>query len=219
MQSLTDTITFLTRALLGPSSNDRPGFNQIGDLHVESIEALARQRLHNCERYIQGVNQNFESYNKRLSIRESISAKRLTILASLFLPLSLVSSLLSMQTRFKNLHLLLYDFLGVFILISSLTILAYSAVRIGYVIKSLPALNPWRALEIAQHHPFARYYYFTAGGLSLLYSLSWAIVLSSFVVGMVLNVTLGLKVLGFGFAGEFALLILFLFGRRMYLYH
>jgi hypothetical protein len=29
MQSLTDTISFLTRALLGPTSNDRPGLDQL----------------------------------------------------------------------------------------------------------------------------------------------------------------------------------------------
>ena len=47
----------------------------------------------------------------------------LSILASVFLPLSLATSILSMQTRFVDLHFLLYDFCGVIVLLATLVLM------------------------------------------------------------------------------------------------
>ena len=50
---------------------------------------------------------------KRSNIQESNAVKRLTILASIFLPLSLTAGLLSMQNRLKDIHLVLWDFIAI----------------------------------------------------------------------------------------------------------
>lgn len=95
-------------------------------------------------------NQRYELFLKNLSIDDSVSIKRLTVLAAFFLPLSLATSLLSMSTRFKDLHLLLYDFVGVFFLISTFTILGYFALGIYTRLSSMEIFrlnstySPWK---------------------------------------------------------------------------
>ena len=90
------------------------------------LRAFCSQRLSNIKQHLDRINGQFENFNNELNVRESYSVKRLIIVASIFLPLSLASSVLSMQTRFVDLHLLLYDILGVFCLISSFTLVVYS---------------------------------------------------------------------------------------------
>ena len=55
------------------------------------------------------------------TLHESRRVQLLSLLAIIFLPLSLASSILSMQTRFVDLHYLLYDFFGVIFLLGTLT--------------------------------------------------------------------------------------------------
>ena len=66
----------------------------------------------------------------------SAGVTRLTLLAAIFLPASLSSSLLAMSTRFKDLNLLLYDFIGVFFLLGALALFAYGAVIAGTRIRA-----------------------------------------------------------------------------------
>jgi hypothetical protein len=69
-------------------------------------------------------------------MNENASVKRLTIMASLFLPMTLSTSLLSMQTRVIDLRLLIWDFLGVFFLIGTLMMVSYALVRTLLDLKS-----------------------------------------------------------------------------------
>jgi hypothetical protein len=127
-----------------------------------------------------------------LNVHESESVKRLTILAAFFLPLSLSSSILAMDKRLVDLHLLLYDFVGVFTIIASLAILLYIVIGLGIKVA--------RRVSVAfNFHPEKEGSWKTVNYSFAL--ILWAIVTSSFIVGMVKDVILGLEVLGYLLAG------------------
>src|SRR5207248_2743778 len=72
-----------------------------------------------------------------LNIQESEIVKRLTILAAVFLPLSLATGVLSMQTRFAHLGYLLYDLIGVFLLVGFIAILVFCILKLRVHIMAL----------------------------------------------------------------------------------
>jgi hypothetical protein len=57
--------------------------------------------------------QRYNLYLDTLSMNDSLNVKRITILVSGFLQLSLIAGLLSMLTRFANLEFLIYNFVVV----------------------------------------------------------------------------------------------------------
>ena len=63
------------------------------------------------------------------SIAQASSLKRLTILASIFLPVSLASSLLSMNTRAATLGVLWYDFFGMSVSVGFIMYVVYLVFR------------------------------------------------------------------------------------------
>ena len=63
------------------------------------------------------------------SIAQASSLKRLTIFASVFLPISLASSLLSMNTRAATLGVLWYDFFGVSLVLGFIMYAVYQVFR------------------------------------------------------------------------------------------
>ena len=149
----------------------------------------------------------YDLFMKDLSIEDSISSKRLTILAAIFLPLSLATSILSMQTRFVNLHLLLYDFLGVFLLVASFAVLTY------FIVQLFTRLSRRDYMKLSAKYEPWKFKWMGDGvdddeidvGLKFLlkYVVTlcvWAITITSFIVGMVSDVALGLKILGYGLA-------------------
>ncbi|PGH34182.1 hypothetical protein GX50_02956 [[Emmonsia] crescens] len=69
-----------------------------------------------------------------LGVRNTESMKYLTTLATIFLPLTLASSILSMQTRFRDLGALLYDFFGVFCLLRTISVGIYFIVGLAIMI-------------------------------------------------------------------------------------
>jgi hypothetical protein len=176
------------------------------------LKHLCSARLSNAERYIERLNRSFEAENKFLNIQESTSVKRLTMLASIFLPLSLSASLLSMQTRFKDLDSLIWDFFGVFCIIASTTIVIYfisrgfspsgpffCAIEMHLMDTSSSSSDQYKKYDLGR---WVGYWV-----PKLLFISIWLIVTVSFIVGMFLNIPLGLKVLGFSFAGLFGLVI------------
>ncbi|KAI9691157.1 MAG: hypothetical protein M1822_008777 [Bathelium mastoideum] len=131
-------------------------------------------------------------------VQDSVSIKLLTLLACIFLPLSLASSILSMQTRFAKLHFLLYDFCGVVTIIGSLTVLVLLALKLTNTLSDLIGKSRVRGGVLARlmdrAGPAA------TGLVGILTVNSWALIFTSFMVGMIKDVTLGLKILGYGFA-------------------
>lgn len=124
---------------------------------------------------------------------EAHNVRLLSILASIFLPLSLACGILSMQTRFLDLHYLLYDFLGVLVLLLTLVAVILFALR-NYILTTLmfTVLDQNRifgkkSIKRDFNHLTLAYLVF-----------GWGLLFSSFLVGMIKDVGLGLKILGYG---------------------
>lgn len=125
----------------------------------------------------------------RRSISESNRISMLTILASIFLPLSLACGILSMQTRLKDLNYLLYDFCGVVVILLTLAALLLLFVKGSMTIVS--KISDWNSSRKK----------FVTIAFAVIVSSIWAIVLASFIVGMTVNIRLAGLVLGYGLAG------------------
>jgi hypothetical protein len=125
------------------------------------------------------------------NISESSSVWLLSLLASIFLPLSLASSLLSMQTRLIDLRFLLYDFCGV--------IIFFGTIAIAFIafLKSISSKkgSVHGVFQVKQRT------------VLVWLILQWLLILASFLVGMISNILLGLKILGYGTGGMVGLLI------------
>lgn len=218
LQHLSEAVNFVIDMLLREApamemvhvdrSNSKDTFQTI-DNHVEWIilQRLCHQRCRNVERYIERLNRRFEGQNKYLNIRESKSVKTLTVLATIFLPLSLSTSILSMQTRFVDLNLLLYDFLGVFVIIGSLAVIMLLILKLVFRVRTQSTFLSMRLALPRSRKDQGRTCF---GVLSTYYAMIWAIVIVSFVVGMTLDVIKGLKILGYGFAGMLGFVPIFL---------
>lgn len=125
-------------------------------IRLLKLKALCAERNSNAERALQALERQLEYLTKRHTIREAKAIRILTILAAFYLPLSLSVSILGMQTPFKQVaHTikadelsgdklgdrelntnLLFDFLGVFILLGTCTIFIVHAIRFTFWMRS-----------------------------------------------------------------------------------
>lgn len=116
---------------------------------MQELRGLCSERRRNAQRALEALNRQLDYLTKRHAIREAKAIKILTILASLYLPLSLSASVLGMQSPFKQItHTqtkdtytpvgtnLLFDFFGVFIGLATVTIFILYAIRLGLWLKS-----------------------------------------------------------------------------------
>jgi hypothetical protein len=78
-----------------------------------------------AKQLISKENRRYELFKRALDVQDSQNVMILTTLAAVFLPVSLASSLLGMQTRVLHLGFLLYDFTGVCVLLGTLVLLTY----------------------------------------------------------------------------------------------
>lgn len=145
-----------------------------------------------CDDLHDALNRYQEYLRDENALSESQSVKRLSILASVFLPASLASSILAMTTRFKDLGLVLYDFVGVFVVIASIAITSY--VLIPSLVSSMK--RQLRQLKMIIHRRTVSPMVWYASYLAI----PWAIILASFLVGMFSNLRNGGIILGAGFA-------------------
>jgi hypothetical protein len=150
VQNLVDSIQFVLTALKPNSTADtQQPVRKDYERRIQGLEGLCTERGGNAQRALDALNRQLEYLAKRHSIREAKSIKILTILASLYLPLSLAASVLGMQSPFKLVaHTktvvdqdllgtnLLFDFFGVFIGLATVTIFILYAIRLGLWLKS-----------------------------------------------------------------------------------
>lgn len=73
---------------------------------VECIERMGKIFQDDMDRV-------FNQQATRAAISEAHSTRRLAVLATIFLPMSLATGVLSMQNRLRDTHLVLWDFLGI----------------------------------------------------------------------------------------------------------
>jgi hypothetical protein len=156
VNNLVDSIRFVLEELKANNFTDtqQPSRKE-PERFIRKLETLCKEREDNARRALEALGRQLDYLTKRHSIREAKSIKVLTILASLYLPLSLSSSLLSVNTPFKKVahnitkndvagvdqdYLvganLLFDFFGVFIVLATGTIFIVYGIRGGLWIKS-----------------------------------------------------------------------------------
>ena len=138
-------------------------------------------------------------------IQDSSSTWLLTLLASIFIPMSLATGILSMQIRFADLHFLLYDFVGVVTIIGTIAILIFTVLK----------ATVWGADQIAKtrtrsetlHRLFRGAQPIFITGVSLVLLFLWALMFFPLMVGMISDVNLSLRILGFGSAAYFGIAV------------
>ena len=215
MHHLTDAIDLLRGFLVPRSQEDTvPSNGNINRGQILMLQSICHQRLRSVQRSMKRLNREIEARDKVENIKDSTSVKRLTILATIFLPLSLSASILSMQTRFVDLQLKLYDFLGVFVIVGSAAVLTLFLVRAVLKLKSAGAFkmfspaNSWARARTSGYREDKWGYRLESVLYAKFWISCWAVMVASFIVGMLKNVILGLKVLGYGFAGALGFLLL-----------
>ena len=193
MHRLSEAIDFVVGVLLKDCERTvNAAAKSIDWERVSTLQKLCHQRLNCTRRSIDRLNRSFDAQDKVHNIQESTSVKRLTILATIFLPLSLSTSILSMQSRFVDLKLKLYDFIGVFVIVGTVAVLILLIVSAVSRIKS--SMRHFR-VSLRTRELQAMLYWWFCG-------IIWAIVLVSFIVGMVRDVKFGLYILCYGFLGS-----------------
>jgi hypothetical protein len=216
-QDLSDTINYLMQVIRVEIEAPLPNVSAWEGTAVPRLRALFVDTYASCEevkkkasRLLTQEEQQYSMYTTTLGIQESESVKRLTILASMFLPLSLAIGMLSMQSRFNSLGYLLYDLVGVTVLLGYLALLLYYLLKFG---RNIQARNRWKRMD--ETSSMFRIL-LKNKGLNTLGFLYWTFVLSAFLVGMFADAGLGLRILGFGSAGFVCLLPTVGFGFAMY---
>lgn len=149
--NLVDSILFVIVALKQntvASASHEPHHKE-HQRRLRELGELCSERRNNAQRALEALNRQLDYLTKRHAIREAKAIKILTILASLYLPMSLSASFLGMQSPFKQIaHArgpvernlngtnLLFDFFGVFDGLSAVTIFIVHAIRLGMWLKS-----------------------------------------------------------------------------------
>ncbi|KAE8449659.1 hypothetical protein EG329_007989 [Mollisiaceae sp. DMI_Dod_QoI] len=152
VKNLVDSIDFVLADL---KPNNTAGTQQPVrkdyEKRMKDLKSLCKERGDNAQRALEALNRQLDYLTKRHAIREAKAIKILTILASLYLPLSLSASVLGIQSPFKQIaHTqtssevsqrlvgtnLLFDFFGVFIGLATATIFILYAIRLGLWLKS-----------------------------------------------------------------------------------
>jgi hypothetical protein len=126
------------------------------------------------------------------NVSQTTNVQQLTLLATVFLPMSLAAGVLSMQSRFKDLGSLLYDFFGVVVLLAAIVMLLL-------VILSLLAYAKEQESRIEHNMVYRNLVRPILSTIVILgFLIFGGLVLSSFIVGMFKDVVLGARILGYG---------------------
>jgi len=165
----------------------------------DQLSALAAE-LHGCckdvrhllSRPTDALQESLKYLDLSRSMKETKSVQKLTVLATIFLPPSLAAGILSMQSRFKDLGEVLYDFFGVVVLLGFIAVVLLvlfailTAIREGESMLRGVKIYAWYIRPVLE----------ISGAVIL--STYFCLVLSSFLVGMFKDVVLGAKILGYG---------------------
>lgn len=182
----------LKAAHVAPSAID--DLTGLGNLE-EDLASSKRELTY----HIQGLIEEGRTRSEYSNTNQAENLSRLTILATCLLPLSISASVLSMQTRFADLGILLYNLLGVTYLLGLI------ALTIFLVSKKLLVIRK------KQRYTVATFHYGRIGLKSSRMLLIYPTILLltvSFLIGMFKSVTAGLQVLGYEAAGAFGFWVL-----------
>ena len=150
VKNLVDSIEFVVAALKPSlSAGTQQPVRRVFVRRMQELEGLCLERRRNAQRVLEALNRQLDYLTKWHAIRDSKAIKIPTILASVYLPLSLLASVLGMQSPFKQIvHTktssepdwvgtnLLFDFFGVFIGLATGTVFILNAIRLGLWLQS-----------------------------------------------------------------------------------
>ncbi|CZR45646.1 uncharacterized protein FPRO_15178 [Fusarium proliferatum ET1] len=162
-----------------------------------AIEMEIRGLCREANERVQSLSDQLDHDLKYLELARDINQtkgiQQLTLLATIFLPLSLAAGLLSMQTRFKDLGTLLYDFFGVVMLLAAIVLIIMILLNLMTVVNEVDSELSVRSSGYRDN---------IRGKLLSMINVGFCafgcLVLSSFLVGMFKDVSLGAKILGYG---------------------
>lgn len=169
--NLKDSIQFVLKCLeLDDLTERKRAIPNDLQRRIREIRELCDERGNNASRALEALNRQLDYLSKRHAIQEAKSIKTLTILASVYLPLSLSASLLSMQSPFKVITAikgkyevditgtnLLFDFVGLFVTLGSITICIVRVIKIGLYLRS----NGLKIISKKMSDPFSIFSYGT----------------------------------------------------------
>ncbi|KAF5681541.1 hypothetical protein FCIRC_5511 [Fusarium circinatum] len=124
-------------------------------------------------------------------INQTRGVQQLTLLATIFLSLSLAAGVLSMQTRFQDLGTLLYDFFGVVVLLAAIVLIIMILMSLVAVVNEVDSKFSIRIPGYGED--FRGKILFTINTGFFVFG---CLAFSSFLVGMFKDVSLGAKILG-----------------------
>lgn len=81
-------------------------------------------------RLVERLESQLKFFELDRAVRDSMSVRLLTTLAAVLIPMSLACEILSMQSRFADLHYLIYDFCGVITIIASLATTIFLSLKV-----------------------------------------------------------------------------------------
>jgi hypothetical protein len=158
------------------------------------LRGLCREASEQLQNFSDRLDHDMKYLELARNINQNRDVQQLTLLATIFLPLSLASGVLSMQTRFKDLGTLLYDFFGVVVLLAAIVLIFVILLSLVAVMKELDS----KLLRNESYRESFRGKFLLAVNIG--FFVFGCLVLSSFLVGMFKNVTLGARILGYGAA-------------------
>ncbi|OTB17649.1 hypothetical protein K445DRAFT_260569 [Daldinia sp. EC12] len=191
---LITTIESLLDLVVGITEQDNTGFHQEAELLIldKALRGCCKDIKLRLTRLSDGLDHSLKFLSITRELNQSSNVHNLTLLATIFLPLSLAAGVLSMQSRFKDLGSLLYDFFGVVILLAAIVLLLLGIMFVFANVKELES----RILKYKAYRQFERRVVLSM--LVLILITFGAIVLASFIVGMFKDVVLGATILGYG---------------------
>jgi hypothetical protein len=216
LRALANLINYTSDAIGCVSAPLRQSTTTAGGNEATPLEAFINSLQQDCRFYKERASSLRETVSELHSIlsvhlgaKQANSVNQLTLLAAFFLPLSLAAGVLSMQTRFADLNLLLYDFVGVVLIVGTIAVCFAMLSRYGPGLYRLITLLNYGD-QIYNRAPVLRRV------LEVIpIALWWLALLVSFLVGMLKDTVFGVKVLGFEAAGITGLWLLSLKGVRM----
>jgi len=211
VHDLVSCVSFLTTSISKNHVNLNPKFSMSWDRLSLELQTRKDVLQNLAQRLLDLVRPNFDFVIANLNQSQSASTKRLTIVASIFLPLSLASSLLAMTTPAAEIGRLWYDWVGLWL-------------AIGFVATAGYLLWKWADLLISQPVNIHRLFIPVILGLfgelgSFLFPwivLLFAVFLTSYLVGMFDSLQSAPDALKYGsvaFAALIALRLILLFAH------
>ncbi|KAL7917928.1 hypothetical protein ACQKWADRAFT_305509 [Trichoderma austrokoningii] len=202
---LAATTESLLDVVLALEDSTKQDVNELAVLGAE-IRGCSKDIMTRLSRMSDDLDHNLQLLRLSKDMNQSGNVQMLTLLATIFLPLSLAAGVLSMQSRFKDLGNLLYDFFGVVVLLAAGVALLVAAMLLFSSLKELES----RLFKYHSYKAILRpVILVTISGITFTLG---ALVLASFLVGMFKDVVLGAKILGYGIAAAIGALVVIPYG-------